>query len=92
MISPAPKHSEAENTKSCGYPSACQVPKASPATKPSEVYHQVESLEAPKRPSGVVIIHQAGTVNLAYNKSGVTVLSASINKLKLVGHTRGQVG
>ena len=43
------KHSKAEKTKSCGYPSACQVHKASPATKASEVHQQVESLEAPKR-------------------------------------------
>ena len=49
MTSPATKHGEAEKTKSCGYPSACQVHNASPATKASEVHHQVESLEAPKR-------------------------------------------
>ena len=33
--------------------------------------------------SRVVIIHQSGTVDLSYNKSGVTGLSASNNMLKL---------
>ena len=64
---------------------------ASLETKSSEVYHQAESLEAPKR-AGVVIIHQPGTKDLAYNKSGVKGLSVSNNMLKLVDHTRGQVG
>ena len=41
--------------------------------------------------SRVVIIHQSGTVDLAYNKSGVTGYSASNNMLKLVGKIRGQV-
>ena len=41
---------------------------------------------------GVVIIHQSGTVDLVYNKSGVTGLSASNNMLKLAGHTRKQIG
>ena len=40
--------------------------------------------------SKVVIIHQLGTVDIVYNKSGVTGLSMSNNMLKLVGHTRGQ--
>ena len=35
--------------------------------------------------SRVVIIHQLGTVDLAYNKSGVTGLSISNNTLKLAG-------
>ena len=58
---------------------------ASLATKANEVYHQVESLEAPKRAEQVVIIHQSGTIDLAYNKSGIMGLSASNNTLKLVG-------
>ena len=41
--------------------------------------------------SGMVIIDQSGTVDLAYNKSGVTVLSASQNTLKLAGNRMGQV-
>ena len=41
--------------------------------------------------SRVVIVHQLGTVDLAYNKSGVTGLSISNNMLKLVGYMRGQV-
>ena len=42
--------------------------------------------------SRMVIIHQLGTVDLAYNKSGLTVLSTSNNALKLAGHMRGQIG
>ena len=49
VTSPATKYGEAEKTKSYGYPSAHQVCNASPATKASEVHHQVESLEAAKR-------------------------------------------
>ena len=41
--------------------------------------------------SGMVIIHQSGTVDLVYNKSGVTGLSASNNILKLVGNRMGQI-
>ena len=39
----------------------------------------------------MVIIHQAGTVDLAYNKSGFMGPIASNNTLKLVGHMRGHV-
>ena len=39
----------------------------------------------------MVIIHQLGTVDLAYNKSGVIGLGVSNNTLKLVGNRRGQV-
>ena len=45
--SPATKHGETEKTKSCGYPSVCQVCNASLITKAS-CPPQVESLEAPK--------------------------------------------
>ena len=41
--------------------------------------------------NGMVIIHQLGTVDLVYNKSGVTGLSVSNNTLKLVGNRMGQV-
>ena len=41
--------------------------------------------------SRVVIIHQLGTMDLVYNKSGVMGLSISNNILKLVGYMRGQV-
>ena len=41
--------------------------------------------------SGMVIIHQLGTVDLAYNKGGVTGLSASINTLKLASSRTGQI-
>ena len=41
--------------------------------------------------SGVVIIHQSGTVDLVDNKSRVMGLSVSNNMLKLAGHTKGQV-
>ena len=41
--------------------------------------------------SGVVIIHQSGTVDLVYNKSGVTGLSTRNNMLELVGNRMGQV-
>ena len=47
--SPATKHGKAEKTKSCGYLSVRQVCNASLTTKASEVHHQAESLEAPKR-------------------------------------------
>ena len=40
----------------------------------------------------MVIIHQAGTVDLMYNKSRVTGLSMSNNMLKLVGQMRRQIG
>ena len=41
--------------------------------------------------SGMVIIHQSGTIDLTYNKSGVTGLSMGNNTLKLVGNRMGQV-
>ena len=41
--------------------------------------------------SRVVIIHQSGTVDLMYNKSGVIGLGMSNNMLKLAGNRRGQV-
>ena len=41
--------------------------------------------------SGVVIIHQLGTMDLAYNKSKATNLGESNNMLKLVGHMREQI-
>ena len=41
--------------------------------------------------SRMVIIHQSGTVDLVYNKSGVTGLSTSNNTLKLAGNRMGQV-
>ena len=37
-----------------------------------------------------MIIHQLGTVDLTYNRSRVTGLSASNNTLKIVAHTRGR--
>ena len=40
----------------------------------------------------MVIIDQAGTVDLANNKCRVTGLSISNNTLKLAGRTRGYVG
>ena len=39
--------------------------------------------------SKVVIIYQLGTVDLTYNKNGVTGLSMSNNTLKLTGNRRG---
>ena len=39
----------------------------------------------------VVIIRQSGTMDLAYNKSGVMGLGMSNNTLKLAGKRRGQV-
>ena len=39
----------------------------------------------------MVIIHQTGTMDLAYNKSGIMGLSASNNMLKLADNRRGQV-
>ena len=44
-----------------------------------------------RRLSRVVIIHQLGTADLAYNKSGVMGLFASNNMLKLAGNRGGQV-
>ena len=44
-----------------------------------------------RRLSGMVIIHQLGTVDLTYNKSGVTGLSTSNNMLKLASKRMGQV-
>ena len=41
--------------------------------------------------SGMVIIHQSGTMDLAYNKSRVMGLGKSNNTLKLVGNRTGQV-
>ena len=38
----------------------------------------------------MVIIPQLGSMDLTYNKSRVTSLSASNNTLKLMGHMRGQ--
>ena len=39
----------------------------------------------------MVIIHQLGTMDLVYNKSGVMVLGISNNMLKLAGNMREQV-
>ena len=41
--------------------------------------------------SRVVIMHQLGTMDFAYNKSGVTGLSMRKNTLKLAGNRMGQV-
>ena len=41
--------------------------------------------------SGMVIMHQSGTVDLVYNKSGVMDLSVRNNTLKLVDNRTGQI-
>ena len=41
--------------------------------------------------SGMVVIHQSGTMDLAYNKSGVMGLSTTNKMLKLMGNRTGQV-